>query len=333
MITADWERPPFDIVRVAHLELGVADLGAAREFYVELLGLVVTEETSDALYLRGFEERIHHSLVLRRSSQPLLDHIAYRVWGEEDLDAIAAHFEAIGCPARWVGPGEVEAGQGRALRVQDPLGFPIEFFHAMSPAERLLQRFDLYRGAQVMRLEHVNLYVPDAAPAYEAYRALGFRCSEYIEMEDGRLAGAWLYRKPTVHDVAFTTGIGPRLHHLAFAVADSLSILRLCDILAGAKRDAAIERGPGRHGVSNAFFVYLRDPDGHRVELYVGDYYTGDPDFEPIAWSAADPHRRTFWGHAVPDCWYEEGSLVADLEGVAVELTPPVLDERVGAVH
>jgi hypothetical protein len=30
--------------------------------------------------------------------------------------------------------------------------------------------------------------------------------------------------------------------------------------------------------VSNAFYVYLRDPDGHRVELYTSDYFTGDPD-------------------------------------------------------
>ena len=43
-----------------------------------------------------------------------------------------------------------------------------------------------------------------------------------------------------------------------------------------------IERGPGRHGVSNAFFVYLRDPDGHRIELYACDYYTGDPDLKPL---------------------------------------------------
>ena len=39
-----------------------------------------------------------------------------------------------------------------------------------------------------------------------------------------------------------------------------------------------IERGPGRHGVSNAFYLYIRDPDGHRVEIYTQDYYTGDPD-------------------------------------------------------
>ena len=40
---------------------------------------------------------------------------------------------------------------------------------------------------------------------------------------------------------------------------DKLGALRISD---------CIERGPGRHGVSNAFYLYLRDPDGHVVELF-----------------------------------------------------------------
>jgi catechol 2,3-dioxygenase-like lactoylglutathione lyase family enzyme len=130
----------------------------------------------------------------------------------------------------------------------------------MQHVECLLQRFDAYRGARITRADHVNFYVPDVAPAYEYYRGLGFRCSEYIATDrDDRLVAAWLYRKPTVHDVALTTGRGPRMHHFAFTTAETSAITGLCDILAGARREAAIERGPGRHSVSNAFFVYLRD--------------------------------------------------------------------------
>jgi catechol 2,3-dioxygenase len=50
------ESPPFRVVRVSHVELGVRDLAAARAFYVDCLGLLVTEATADALYLRGLEE-------------------------------------------------------------------------------------------------------------------------------------------------------------------------------------------------------------------------------------------------------------------------------------
>jgi 3,4-dihydroxyphenylacetate 2,3-dioxygenase len=332
MLNTDWVTPPFDIVRAAHLELVVTDLAAAREFYVDVLGLVPTAETGEAIYLRGVEERLHHSLVLRAGAAPLLDHIAFRVRGHDDLDAAARYYASLGCEPRFV--DGVELGQGRAVRVHDPLGFPLELFHEMEHTECLLQRYDAYRGARIMRVDHVNVYVPDAAEAYEHYRRLGFRCSEYIASDrDDRLVAVWLYRKQTVHDIAFTTGRGPRLHHFAFTTAETASITGLCDILAGARREHVIERGPGRHGVSNAFFVYLRDPDGHRIELYTGDYYTGDPDHEPIRWSAADARRRTFWGHYVPDSWYEEGTPVRGADGAPATLAEPILDERLVAVE
>src|ERR1700742_4824979 len=59
--------PPFNVVRASPAELTVTDLGRSRAFYADCLGLLVTDETADALYLRGVEERNHHSLVLRRS--------------------------------------------------------------------------------------------------------------------------------------------------------------------------------------------------------------------------------------------------------------------------
>ena len=59
--------PPFNVVRASHVELGVRDLGRSRAFYVDCLGLLVSDESDDALYLRGVEERNHHSIVLRQS--------------------------------------------------------------------------------------------------------------------------------------------------------------------------------------------------------------------------------------------------------------------------
>lgn len=331
-MNVDWVTPPFDIVRVAHMELVVTDLDASREFYVDTLGLVATAETSDAIYLRGYEERLHHSLVLRAGPEPLVDHVGFRVSRPSDLDAIADAYAALGCESTRV--EGVELGQGPALRVHDPLGFPLEFFHEMDQAECLLQRYDLYRGARVTRADHVNFYVPDAQEGFDLYRQLGFRCSEYIASDlDDRLVAVWLFRKQTVHDVALTTGHGPRVHHFAFTTAETAAITNFCDMLAGSHREGVIERGPGRHGVSNAFFVYLRDPDGHRIELYTGDYYTGDPDHRPLRWSASDARRRTFWGHHVPDSWYEEGSLVRASDGGAAELQPPILDERLVAAE
>ncbi len=61
--------PPFNIVRLSHVELAVTDLAASRAFYVDTLGLQVTDEDDETLYLRAMEERGHHCLVLRKGPE------------------------------------------------------------------------------------------------------------------------------------------------------------------------------------------------------------------------------------------------------------------------
>jgi catechol 2,3-dioxygenase len=148
----------------------------------------------------------------------------------------------------------------------------------------------------------------DASVAF--YNEIGFRVTEYTEDDQsGKLWAAWMHRKGGVHDVAFTNGTGPRLHHTAFWVPNPLAIIDLLDLMATTGYVGNIERGPGRHGISNAFFLYIRDPDGHRIEIYCSDYQTVDPDLEPIRWSLTDPQRQTLWGAPAPRSWFEEGSL------------------------
>jgi catechol 2,3-dioxygenase len=304
---------PPDIVRAAYAELVVTDLAESRRFWVDLLGFVVSADTGDALYLRGYDELIHHNLILRQGDQAAAARLAFRVRAAADLDRAEAFYAALGSRTARV-PAGVTPGVGEAVRVEDPLGFTAEFFAAADGAERLQQRYDLRRGAEPARLDHFNLVVSDVRAAYEYYTSLGFGLSETIE-DENTLYAAWMFRKQTVHDVAFTGGAGPRLHHVAFFVHESHQVLRICDILGSLHEEFLIERGPGRHGVSNAFYVYLRDPDGHRVELYTSDYYTGDPGHPVLRWSVRDPRRRDFWGHPVVESWYSEASAVLDLDG------------------
>jgi 3,4-dihydroxyphenylacetate 2,3-dioxygenase len=328
MLGATEAAPPFDIMRSAYAELMVKDLAESERFYVDLLGLVVSHRSDDALYLRGWEERLHHSLVLRQAPLAACGRLSFRVRANKDLDAIATEFERRGCVVRFIDADL--AGMGRALRVWDPFGFPLEFFHEMKRFETSLQRFDIQRGAPIMRLDHFNIHAPNCEDTLTFWRQLGFRFTEYIatDGEDERITGAWLARKQTVHDIALTAGRGPRLHHIGLYVAEPAGVLRACDQIAAAYHSDAIERGPGRHGVSNAFFVYLRDPDGHRIELYACDYYTGDPDHEPLRWSVNDPRCRSFWGTRAPDSWYEESSLVLGPDGEPVDTVDATVDER-----
>ena len=236
--------PPPDIVRSSYAELAVTSLADARHFWVDLLGFVVTAQEATALYLRGYDELTHHNLVLRAGPVAALRTLTFRVRSAGDLSRAEDFYRALGCPVERV-PAGATRGIGEQVRTQDPLGFPVSFFAAAEHAGRLQQRYDLRRGAEVARLDHFNVCVPDVPAAYRLYSSLGFGLSETIE--DGQtLYAAWMYRKQTVHDVAFTGGAGPRLHHLGFFAHEPHSVLRLCDILGSTGDYECIERGPGQ---------------------------------------------------------------------------------------
>jgi catechol 2,3-dioxygenase len=309
------------VVRAGHVVLYVTDLARSREFYEGFLGLQPVHATADAAYLRGYEER-EWSLKLQRNSWPGLKHLAFKVWEEEDLERAVALARELGLPWR----EEEEFDRPRMVRLQDPFGFPVVFYRRAGRYPSLLQAYHQYRGPAPQRLDHFNLFCPHVPAALKYYtERLGFRLTEYTVDHQERVWAAWLQRKGNVHDVALTTGQGPRLHHFAYWVPDPLSVLRAADALGGVGRVEAIERGPGRHGISNAMFLYLRDPDGHRVELYTGDYLAVDPEFEPVRWDLDDPRRQTLWGHRAPDSWFQEGSPVEDFAGSPAQVSPPGL--------
>jgi 3,4-dihydroxyphenylacetate 2,3-dioxygenase len=306
---------PPDIVRSAYVDLVVTDLARARAWWVDLIGFHVEHEEPDVLYLRGYEEFVHHSVVLRKGPAAACQRMGFRVRTPDDLDHAERFFVERGCPTRRVAAGTTP-GFGEAVRSVDPLGFTVEFVHHIDRVEPLVQRYDLRHGASINRLDHINIATPDVPTAYEYYTSLGFGLSETIEdLSDGTLFAAWMFRKQTVHDVAFTLGSGPMLHHVAFAVPESHNIFSLCDRIGSLDQAHYIERGPGRHGVSNAFYLYLRDDDGHRIEVYTTDYFTGDPGHEPIRWDVHDERRRDFWGNAVVPSWYLGSVGMLDLDG------------------
>ena len=298
--------PVFNTVRVSHAFLNVHDLAASKQFYADTLGLQITDEDAEHVYLRAMEERGHHSIVLQQSDQPgTVEAMAFKTFDERDLDAAHAYFASLGRPVAWID----RPYQGRTLRTSDNCGIPIEFYYRMDQLAPIHQTYALYKGVKPLRIDHINCFSNDVDASVAFYSKFGFRVTEYTEDEEsGRLWAAWLHRKGGVHDIAFTNGTGPRMHHVAFWVPTPLNIIDLLDLMSTTGYVANIERGPGRHGISNAFFLYVLDPDGHRIEIYCSDYQTVDPDLAPIKWDLKDPQRQTLWGAAAPESWFKHGS-------------------------
>lgn len=156
------------------------------------------------------------------------------------------------------------------------------------------------------------------------YAGLGFRLSEYLVSDDDELLGVFLQRKGNPHDIVLFRGDGPRFHHVAFTTVDTQTLLRACDVAGEMSFGARVERGSGRHEPGHALFVYMRDPDGHRVELFTTHYQMMDIELEPVRWDASDPAFGTPWGLPAQRSWHEDASPFSGLPAREIDRRSPL---------
>ena len=256
--------PPFNITRASHAVLHVKDLAKSRAFYVDLIGLIVSDEDKDTIYLRGVAEACHHSLVLKRASVAEAERVGMRCFTEEDLEKAKHYFEKAGLPAQWV----ERPYQGKTLHVSDPGGVPLEFCATMTTKPRLLMDFGRHRGAVPQRIDHFQILVPDVQRQLEFYMGLGFRLSEYISPDGSdEPLFVFLQRKGNPHDIVFAPGAGPRLHHAAFSIPESYHFFYVCDLASeyGFRREHRIWPGAAWAG-SGAVRLHARSRrPSHRI--------------------------------------------------------------------
>ena len=72
------------------------------------------------------------------------------------------------------------------------------------------------------------------------------------------------------------SGVPGRVNHVAYFVDSREELLRVADVLLN--HDVAIEFGPGKHGMGEQDYVYVREPGGLRIEINAGGYRNHEPD-------------------------------------------------------
>ena len=173
---------------------------------------------------------------------------------------------------------------------------------------------------------HVGIYVTDIARMEAFYtRFLGFTVTDRGELETprGQVNLVFLSRDPTEHhQIVLATGRPADLgfntiNQMSFRV-DSLGTLRsLYDgMVGGDMRSEMSEVLPACHG--NALSVYVRDPEGNRLELFVDTpWYVNQPlrvpfDFsldDDRLWAWAEAHARSRPGFKPREQWVREMSV------------------------
>jgi catechol 2,3-dioxygenase len=293
------------ISQLAHVEILSPKPDETVQFFNELLGLEVSARQGQSVYLRCWAESFHHSLKVTESQLPGLGHMTFRADGPEELDQAASAIEGRGLGSGWI---DGDLGHGRAFRFRTPAGHVAELIweveryqapeHLKSTFPNRAQRYP-GRNTPLRRIDHVTVTAKDVTATRQFFcEALKFRYMEGTVLPNGTELFAAITSGAHNHDVAIASEkpgspAEGRLHHVAFYHDTRDEVLRTVDILA--EHGYGLEYGPGRHGIGEPFFSYVREPGGNRIELYSGGYLNYEPDWKPVLWRAGEQRSVNAW--------------------------------------
>jgi catechol 2,3-dioxygenase-like lactoylglutathione lyase family enzyme len=111
---------------VNHISYGVADYTKTRDFYADLLGMKVSQDTGQQCYL-GFGDTL---LTARKTKQPdnkpYIDHIAYTLGNWEPGNAADENAVEAELTRRGLAPKADMGGDSKSFHIKDPDGFNLQ---------------------------------------------------------------------------------------------------------------------------------------------------------------------------------------------------------------
>jgi catechol 2,3-dioxygenase len=103
------------------------------------------------------------------------------------------------------------------------------------------------------------------------------------------------------------TGSKGRLHHICYAMQTRQHLMDAAEIFTD--YGITIEAGPSKHGISQAYFMYVFEPGGNRVELFSDGYLIFDPSHKTVTWSEQDLEKGIiWWGGSLPGEYFLYGT-------------------------
>jgi catechol 2,3-dioxygenase len=302
------------IAHLAHAEILSPRPEESLSFYRDVVGLEESGRAGQSVYLRAWGEWSHHSLQITEAAQPGLGHVGWRTCSPDDLATAVSRLEAEGAGEGWF---EGSVGHGSAFRFRGPGGHLQELFweseryvapaEMRSPYPNRPQRF-VPRGVAPRQIDHVTLMTADPyGHALWCRDTLGFTFTEWTVLDNADLpVFATVTNSEKSHDLGLVVDSSPtggRLHHIAYWVDSREDLLRAADVLVNA--DVPIEFGPGRHGIGEQEYLYVREPGGTRLELATGGYRLVEPDWEPVKWTPSQGANNFYRTGGLPDSMME----------------------------
>jgi hypothetical protein len=312
--------PVIKVTDIAWGRLRSPDLDTQEEFLTRF-GLVRTERTSTALYMRGTDPT--HHIHVTEKGDPKFVGFAFYAADEGDLDRLA---KASGAAVETID----EPGGGKRVRLTEPNGYQVEVVHGIapvapigikprqklntgeSPLSRAGELMRLPKGpSHVKRIGHGVMMTPKFHETVTWFRdTLGFVCSDDVYADEKEnLIGSFnrCDRGDTYvdHHVFFCLN-HPKtgLNHLSFEVQDIDDVCVGHDYL---QHSGKYEHmwGIGRHVLGSQVYDYWSDPwgrvhehwaDSDRLNLANGSNLVSVEEALVSQWGEAPPEK--FINHA-----------------------------------
>lgn len=286
-------------LRPGFIQVRVLDMVEAEKHYVDYLGLdKVCQGPDGRVYLKGYDEFDHHSIILREADEAGLDVLGFKLDSEASMESYAQRIRASGTEVDDVPAGE-QPGLGRRMGFVIPSGHRVEMYAeaALSDHGPGVDNPDVWkdmpRGMRAMRFDHTLLYGPDIDKTLAFFTdVLDFKCAEKVVTPDGPLA-IFLTCSNKAHDLAFVMNPEPgKLHHVSFLLESWNDVGNAADIIS--RFNISLDIGPTRHGITRGQTIYFFDPSGNRNEVFSGGY-AYYPDNPTRVWGAEEVGKAIFY--------------------------------------
>ncbi len=298
------------VMRIGHASIRVMDMAASLKHYLNVIGmkLVYTDDMGNS-YLKCWDEWDKYSIILTPSDRAGMNHVAYKVEKDADLDLFQKRIEAYGIETEML-PADSLPFVGRILKFNLPSSHEFLLY-----AKKELVGTDVgsinpdpwpddKKGAGAHWLDHTLLMCTLDPPNGVNHVAdnckfmnevLEFHLGEQVMVgPDANIqAAAFMFRTSTPHDIAFVGAPSAGMHHVSFFLDSWHDILKAGDVMA--KNKVRIDVTPTRHGITRGETIYFFDPSGNRNETFAGLGYMAQPDRPVITWTEDSVGRGIFY--------------------------------------
>lgn len=305
------------VLRIGHASLKVMDIEAAKRHYTKVLGMKITmEDKAGNVYLKCWDEWDKYSVVLTPSDQAGMNHVAYKVEKDTELDELQQKITAWGIKTTMLPEGTLPS-TGRMLQFKLPSGHEMRLYAMKEVVGTEVGSTnpdpwpDNITGAGAHWLDHTLLMCelnPETGVNHVADNTkffvdvLGFFLTEQVVVGPGGAiqAATWLACTTTPHDIAFVGGPKAGMHHISFFLDSWHDVLKAADVMA--KTKTKIDVAPTRHGITRGETIYFFDPSGNRNETFAGLGYLAQRDRPVTTWTEDKLWTGIFYhtGEAVP---------------------------------